>query len=148
MTANRCDLLSFFAKLIFTTTIFATSIFLFVLWFAFVLCKTDIYNNLHKASTVFIAVVICFRSLQNWYLQQQWFTRIKRIKVVICFRSLQNWYLQQLIQVFQPLSMCCDLLSFFAKLIFTTTKFRRRDFLFVLWFAFVLCKTDIYNNRW
>ncbi len=91
-----CDLLSFFAKLIFTTTISVYIKITDVLWFAFVLCKTDIYNNLFLFRSWINWVVICFRSLQNWYLQQQSF----------------NWKLP---------SGSCDLLSFFAKLIFTTT---------------------------
>ncbi len=116
-----CDLLSFFAKLIFTTTASRNKRRLGRLWFAFVLCKTDIYNN--------------------------WATkRNKRQLVVICFRSLQNWYLQQLTQSLSGGWFSCDLLSFFAKLIFTTTTYLNNSTACRLWFAFVLCKTDIYNN--
>ncbi len=91
------------------------------MWFAFVLCKTDIYNN----------TSIIWQS---------------RERVVICFRSLQNWYLQQRKFVVDTYYPSCDLLSFFAKLIFTTTVARDRTKTDQLWFAFVLCKTDIYNN--
>ena len=116
-----CDLLSFFAKLIFTTTKTKGISFVTLLWFAFVLCKTDIYNNNPNKISHSLSVVICFRSLQNWYLQQR-------------------------LKVGDTIKVSCDLLSFFAKLIFTTTK----DWLWLqqiqLWFAFVLCKTDIYNN--
>ncbi len=114
-------MLSFFAKLIFTTTLKFKIAASTLLWFAFVLCKTDIYNN-------------------------GWKNQLYQKLVVICFRSLQNWYLQQQILITDGTNICCDLLSFFAKLIFTTTLVFVGVCFFRLWFAFVLCKTDIYNN--
>ncbi len=116
-----CDLLSFFAKLIFTTTQKQHSKNVCQLWFAFVLCKTDIYNNKRTFTINASGVVICFRSLQNWYLQQRINALGSTYCVVICFRSLQNWYLQQPQESELVRLLSCDLLSFFAKLIFTTT---------------------------
>ena len=91
-----CDLLSFFELLIFTTTRLYTIYCVMPLWFAFILWTTDIYNN------------------------QRWAKKLL-IKVVICFHSLNYWYLQQLYWVMQCMVQSCDLLSFFELLIFTTT---------------------------
>ena len=117
----RCDLLSFFELLIFTTTIISYLYEVVLLWFAFILWTTDIYNN----ST------LCFRLLHQ---------------VVICFHSLNYWYLQQLFLYRWWRRIGCDLLSFFELLIFTTTSEVKRKAGQKLWFAFILWTTDIYNN--
>ncbi len=192
-----CDLLSFFELLIFTTTLKKRFFLLSKLWFAFILWTTDIYNNFRKLSEYLNTVVICFHSLNYWYLQQLlvnvhylfvrcdllsffelliftttllyncffvrvlwfafilWTTDIYNNRkslahhlqgVVICFHSLNYWYLQQQV-MFSPLySFSCDLLSFFELLIFTTTWSNLIDHKCLLWFAFILWTTDIYNN--
>ncbi len=166
-----CDLLSFFDFLIFTTIFGHWFCFNIQLWFAFVLWFSDIYNNLCRIFAWLFCVVICFRSLIFWYLQQLkygfvgqgegcdllsffdflifttiyqalkvlpsplwfafvlWFSDIYNnknmgyiwdVEVVICFRSLIFWYLQQLMILCLICHRCCDLLSFFDFLIFTT----------------------------
>ena len=119
----RCDLLSFFELLIFTTTKRLQGMGGFSLWFAFILWTTDIYNNIRTLRARFGRVVICFHSLNYWYLQQPSI-------------ELMQWFL------------CCDLLSFFELLIFTTTTFQKNQYYFPLWFAFILWTTDIYNNKY
>ena len=91
-----CDLLSFFELLIFTTTLFLSGKNEPVLWFAFILWITDIYHNKSEKDILPCSVVICFHSLNYWYLPQQ----------------------QQQQGIWQA---SCDLLSFFELLIFTTT---------------------------
>ena len=118
---GSCDLLSFFEILIFTTTIPAIIALIPQLWFAFILWNTDIYNNWKQIIFRHASVVICFHSLKYWYLQQ------------LFFRSSR-------------LAFCCDLLSFFEILIFTTTRTVSFKNAFWLWFAFILWNTDIYNN--
>ena len=119
---SSCDLLSFFELLIFTTTplIFASTATL--LWFAFILWTTDIYNNRMQVVNSNDAVVICFHSLNYWYLQQQSLSSV-------------------------GIAVCCDLLSFFELLIFTTTALTFLPEHPALWFAFILWTTDIYNNN-
>ena len=168
-----CDLLSFFELLIFTTTPKIIWTCHWWLWFAFILWTTDIYNNqagyYFNPETVVICfhslnywylqqpntaensiaeVVICFHSLNYWYLQQQFDKKSIGFLVVICFHSLNYWYLQQQISVITLVSCCCDLLSFFELLIFTTTVCFRWCNSYRLWFAFILWTTDIYNNFW
>ena len=118
---HGCDLLSFFELLIFTTTAESISSKSSSLWFAFILWTTDIYNNFTNIYFCIPLVVICFHSLNYWYLQQ---------------------HLRLLIQT----SYCCDLLSFFELLIFTTTSILIYSTAKSLWFAFILWTTDIYNN--
>ena len=119
--ASCCDLLSFFELLIFTTTRARYHTYQPKLWFAFILWTTDIYNNKKASAATPTTVVICFHSLNYWYLQQQ----------------ERNY----------PLSFkCCDLLSFFELLIFTTTMNSAQPAFAELWFAFILWTTDIYNN--
>ena len=117
-----CDLLSFFELLIFTTTPTNCRTDTTVLWFAFILWTTDIYNNV----------------IYHW--------RDERI-VVICFHSLNYWYLQQLEAIATIKESSCDLLSFFELLIFTTTSTWVATAGTGLWFAFILWTTDIYNNE-
>ena len=119
--AYGCDLLSFFELLIFTTTVSYSALQVLLLWFAFILWTTDIYNNL-----------IISKHLLPW--------------VVICFHSLNYWYLQQRADGNAKLRNSCDLLSFFELLIFTTTFWYRSKADDGLWFAFILWTTDIYNN--
>ena len=119
--AGGCDLLSFFELLIFTTTISNSSASIRVLWFAFILWTTDIYNNLAIANNIILHVVICFHSLNYWYLQQHYLNHSDNYE-------------------------SCDLLSFFELLIFTTTAIQLRVAENLLWFAFILWTTDIYNN--
>ena len=91
------------------------------MWFAFILWTTDIYNN---------------KKLM-----------ISKLKlVVICFHSLNYWYLQQLDDLRAEMLVSCDLLSFFELLIFTTTNGVIKYAKSMLWFAFILWTTDIYNN--
>ena len=116
-----CDLLSFFELLIFTTTLICWTRGVYLLWFAFILWTTDIYNNRKRRG-------------QGWS------------KVVICFHSLNYWYLQQLTYAGYFSKTCCDLLSFFELLIFTTTQNIPIIHSYKLWFAFILWTTDIYNN--
>ncbi len=116
-----CDLLSFFELLIFTTTPRVVGIMQYRLWFAFILWTTDIYNNFRSVCRYRLFVVICFHSLNYWYLQQQ---------------KNASW----------PPHRCCDLLSFFELLIFTTTRWVFHSICSPLWFAFILWTTDIYNN--
>ena len=170
---ERCDLLSFFELLIFTTTPYQVRRCLKKLWFAFILWTTDIYNNYLSCPKLSKKVVICFHSLNYWYLQQLqacprifypllWFAFIlwttdiynnvwwcyhSSVFVVICFHSLNYWYLQQLIMGLAYACSCCDLLSFFELLIFTTTALRKLCKSVMLWFAFILWTTDIYNNQ-
>ena len=117
------------------------------MWFAFILWTTDIYNNLpvlkesgwlvvicfHSLNYWYLqqpfillpppkAVVICFHSLNYWYLQQQRENIIDNVEVVICFHSLNYWYLQQRSESLTSFRQGCDLLSFFELLIFTTTR--------------------------
>ena len=89
-------MLSFFELLIFTTTGFSSNIERLRLWFAFILWTTDIYNNRLCILLYRGKVVICFHSLNYWYLQQQIIWYAKQPDVVICFHSLNYWYLQQL----------------------------------------------------
>ncbi len=196
-SAPCCDLLSFFELLIFTTTKDPFLTFMSKLWFAFILWTTDIYNNFMQVIQRLRQVVICFHSLNYWYLQQRnwiktrtsnscdllsffelliftttdalealytqglWFAFIlwttdiynnkglyslKRNYVVICFHSLNYWYLQQLVKRYGITVYGCDLLSFFELLIFTTTSVYVSICQYVLWFAFILWTTDIYNN--
>ncbi len=118
----RCDLLSFFEQLIFATTEAKTTLPPMVLWFAFILWTTDICNNLAFNYNIKKAVVICFHSLNNWYLQQRSDSAL-------------------------PGGLGCDLLSFFEQLIFATTLNVFYTFVLWLWFAFILWTTDICNNR-
>ena len=167
-----CDLLSFFELLIFTTTACYFLSCVIVLWFAFILWTTDIYNNHYLRAFSWSPVVICFHSLNYWYLQQHfsrcivfkpllWFAFILWTtdiynnlvseflltnSVVICFHSLNYWYLQQLFCKFCHPDKRCDLLSFFELLIFTTTSKSTWQSYLLLWFAFILWTTDIYNN--
>ena len=192
-----CDLLSFFELLIFTTTRNSQYVIRTWLWFAFILWTTDIYNNMLHIGVLFRCVVICFHSLNYWYLQQHsplnnhvlngcdllsffelliftttsvqeygkyiklWFAfilwttdiynNIKRAirywdYVVICFHSLNYWYLQQHGFFWGWATRSCDLLSFFELLIFTTTFHDGVGAEELLWFAFILWTTDIYNN--
>ena len=67
---NCCDLLSFFDFLIFTTIRCKIYVQSLQLWFAFVLWFSDIYNNIAIYKVGSNPVVICFRSLIFWYLQQ------------------------------------------------------------------------------
>ncbi len=120
-TNAGCDLLSFFDFLIFTTMLVVFVLLCIVLWFAFVLWFSDIYNNW----------AVCE------YTER---------RVVICFRSLIFWYLQQSNQLFCFSEPGCDLLSFFNFLIFTTIKHWKHRMDLQLWFAFVLWFSDIYNN--
>ena len=117
-----CDLLSFFDILIFMTTFGFIITNHYSLWFAFVLWYSDIYDN-----KVCYIIIGCF--------------------VVICFRSLIFWYLWQLEALTKGTLPSCDLLSFFDILIFMTTRLlaicRRK----MLWFAFVLWYSDIYDNN-
>ena len=116
-------MLSIFEILIFTTTSKAVYDSLRLLWFAFNLWDTDIYNN--------------------------WMMHTQLVKpVVICFQSLRYWYLQQQISAKFMSSSRCDLLSIFEILIFTTTGASGLFGVVALWFAFNLWDTDIYNNEW
>ncbi len=195
----RCDLLSFFELLIFTTTRWVFHSICSPLWFAFILWTTDIYNNIVPIFNLTEVVVICFHSLNYWYLQQPgstrgigttscdllsffelliftttvnaliptglllWFAFILWTtdiynnlgtsntlypSVVICFHSLNYWYLQQQTKSHNPVTAGCDLLSFFELLIFTTTRLQKYLAYPLLWFAFILWTTDIYNNIW
>ena len=122
MTVQECcDLLSFFELLIFTTTWLSQKQTDNALWFAFILWTTDIYHN-------------------NFQLKQD------RLPVVICFHSLNYWYLPQHILFQRVQTGSCDLLSFFELLIFTTTKVQNGLQEIMLWFAFILWTTDIYHN--
>ena len=112
-----CDLLSFFELLIFTTTTKNTTTSREWLWFAFILWTTDIYNNEEKD-----------------YREE--------VIVVICFHSLNYWYLQQHMEVLTSNKPGCDLLSFFELLIFTTTSRWIGLHRGKLWFAFILWTTD------
>ena len=116
-----CDLLSFFEQLIFGTTYCVSFRRQPVWWFAFILWTTDIWNNSYLKHKLVPAVVICFHSLNNWYLEQL---------NVICTDSRDS----------------CDLLSFFEQLIFGTTAGRGVMSNKQLWFAFILWTTDIWNN--
>jgi len=116
-----CDLLSFFEQLIFATTFDWVCSFAAELWFAFILWTTDICNN------------------NSYYI-------ISNSFVVICFHSLNNWYLQQLTHPSLQAARCCDLLSFFEQLIFATTLTGGNTIKTKLWFAFILWTTDICNN--
>ena len=91
-------------------------------------------------------VVICFHSLNYWYLQQRLVDSYLNMKVVICFHSLNYWYLQQQYNHYDYQLVSCDLLSFFELLIFTTTFKQNTGMVVGLWFAFILWTTDIYNN--
>ncbi len=148
LLVDSCDLLSFFELLIFTTTGCRYDTYPRLLWFAFILWTTDIYNNRKLLILGSECVVICFHSLNYWYLQQRNACNSIGRLVVICFHSLNYWYLQQQIFILNSSVSCCDLLSFFELLIFTTTRdvFIMRFWL--LWFAFILWTTDIYNNAY
>ncbi len=139
-------MLSFFELLIFTTTSWIKGYGCGLLWFAFILWTTDIYNNTDAKSWESIVVVICFHSLNYWYLQQPNIYGCQYLHVVICFHSLNYWYLQQQSRIEESGTPCCDLLSFFELLIFTTTIVIFSVYLPLLWFAFILWTTDIYNN--
>ena len=139
-------MLSFFELLIFTTTISTSNWLISVLWFAFFLWTTDIYNNNNIFIVFYCSVVICFLSLNYWYLQQLICYEQTKYPVVIWFLSLNYWYLQQHGITGVELMECCDLLSFFELLIFTTTLRTVLIFNSPLWFAFFLWTTDIYNN--
>ena len=116
-----CDLLSFFEQLIFATTDFTWCWCSTGLWFAFILWTTDICNNSSNRISSSNRVVICFHSLNNWYLQQHHCN---------CSRHTGR----------------CDLLSFFEQLIFATTLYDSIWSWNLLWFAFILWTTDICNN--
>ncbi len=116
-----CDLLSFFELLIFTPTRDTILLAVHQLWFAFILWTTDIYTNCLAKNKAIASVVICFHSLNYWYLHQQ-------------------------SGLIYSAETSCDLLSFFELLIFTPTQFNHRAFVAVLWFAFILWTTDIYTN--
>ena len=91
-----CDLLLFFEFMIFATTFKDYALRWVMLWFAFVLWIYDICHN-------------CI-NVRYW----------KRI-VVICFCSLNLWYLPQQIVTTCIISYSCDLLLFFEFMIFATT---------------------------
>ncbi len=117
-----CDLLSFFELLIFTPAEGRFWTFPGWLWFAFILWTTDIYTSNILLPLRLSPVVICFHSLNYWYLHQLcWNISIRRI-VVICFHSLNYWYLHQLSKGEETIKNSCDLLSFFELLIFTPAK--------------------------
>ena len=94
--SDGCDLLSFFEFMIFGTTSWNKCSFSNVLWFAFVLWIYDIWHNCSNLANFVENVVICFRSLNLWYLAQR-----------TLLLSIQE--------------LCCDLLSFFEFMIFGTT---------------------------
>ena len=94
--SNCCDLLSIFEYLIFATTVAGKYDNRIMLWFAFDLWISYICNNAIFFLTSNRAVVICFRSLNILYLQQQ------------------N-------QCMPDAETRCDLLSIFEYLIFATT---------------------------
>ncbi len=121
LSAIRCDLLSFFELLIFTPTRRWTGAKARRLWFAFILWTTDIYTNVLFTGRSLSAVVICFHSLNYWYLHQQHRNNTRVME-------------------------SCDLLSFFELLIFTPTIPRHQAAGELLWFAFILWTTDIYTN--
>ena len=139
-------MLSFFDILIFTTTGLDEILRHKELWFAFVLWYSDIYNNFYKFVWCHVMVVICFRSLIFWYLQQ--LTNLERTHRKRC--DLLSFFD---ILIFTT-TFCfsgsryfsCDLLSFFDILIFTTTTLLFAPLRPTLWFAFVLWYSDIYNN--
>ena len=115
---------SFFEFMIFATTPLKNEVNLIQLWFAFVLWIYDIcHNNLTPA-------------------------HMPRT-VVICFRSLNLWYLPQLISKYYSDTDSCDLLSFFEFMIFATTRCCKVASITKLWFAFVLWIYDIcHNSNW
>ena len=121
--APGCDLLSFFEFMIFATTIALYTNFNAPLWFAFVLWIYDICHNWDRHHPGHSTVVICFRSLNLWYLPQP---------------PLWPWLV----------SVSCDLLSFFEFMIFATTIALYTNFNAPLWFAFVLWIYDICHNGW
>ena len=116
-----CDLLSFFEFMIFGTTRRGFGLDIWLLWFAFVLWIYDIWHNYNDWKEIDMNVVICFRSLNLWYLAQQVSELDKRAPVVICFRSLNLWYLAQHCASALDSISRCDLLSFFEFMIFGTT---------------------------
>jgi len=116
------------------------------LWFAFVLWIYDICHNVTVDNATLAAVVICFRSLNLWYLPQRPLLKRAAGIVVICFRSLNLWYLPQHLQIMHPYLICCDLLSFFEFMIFATTMVMDAVGSGSLWFAFVLWIYDICHN--
>ena len=141
-----CELLLFFERLIFATTLDANGMYRRRLWIAFVLWKIDIcYNSkilIRIEGLLWIAFVlwkidICYNLLDNC---------IEVSEVVNCFCSLKDWYLLQPILTSETKGAGCELLLFFERLIFATT------FLLLvlqgvqLWIAFVLWKIDICYN--
>ena len=116
-----CDLLSFFDRTIFTTVLNVPEQMLGKLWFAFILWQNDIYNSIGNCQSPDGFVVICFHSLTERYLQQ-WREA-----------TSDTW-------------ICCDLLSFFDRTIFTTVDFELTIGRALLWFAFILWQNDIYNS--
>ena len=119
---DSCDLLSFFELLIFTTTNCLTRWSSTWLWFAFILWTTDIYNNINpktsKCHELWFAFILWTTDIYN----NKGFRMIGVPLVVICFHSLNYWYLQQPESSKSKTDQGCDLLSFFELLIFTTTK--------------------------
>ena len=169
--SQRCDLLSFFEFMIFGTTFRVNGFGMDMLWFAFVLWIYDIWHNLIYQSNwlpaLWFAFVLWIYDIwHNFYVLFYIF-----VDVVICFRSLNLWYLAQhmvakatsesscdLLSFFEfmifgttglfggSLRFCCDLLSFFEFMIFGTTHIFRIQCHESLWFAFVLWIYDIWHN--
>ena len=116
-----CDLLSFLEFMIFATTRCCKVASITKLWFAFVLWIYDICHNPYPSIPSNPLVVICFRSLNLWYLPQ--------------LNALKSKYAEG-----------CDLLSFFEFMIFATTLKIFSWSNTLLWFAFVLWIYDICHN--
>ena len=103
------------------TTLVRKGLGIDVLWFAFVLWYSDIYDNEKRSKD-------------------------EHDRVVICFRTLIFWYLWQPIAFLYGEPYRCDLLSYFDILIFMTTHYFVENTEPLLWFAFVLWYSDIYDN--
>ena len=93
----RCELLLFFERLIFATTSTPVPYASLTLWIAFVLWKIDICYNFGDGFMIVPKVVNCFCSLKDWYLLQ-----------LPTGRGLS--------------AHRCELLLFFERLIFATTR--------------------------
>ena len=119
-----CELLLFFERLIFATTVPKIGNIGNQLWIAFVLWKIDICYNAIRYIKITCVVVNCFCSLKDWYLLQQVPFWCKLIDVVNCFCSLKDWYLLQLDELVYSHYDGCELLLFFERLIFATTYLR------------------------
>ena len=169
---RSCDLLSYFDILIFMTTLPVLYSPVIMLWFAFVLWYSDIYDNLTKLSIInniccdllsYFDILIfmttrigrCVKFYVLWFAFVLWYSDIYDNFflqkycihfVVICFRTLIFWYLWQLLGNWKSEKWCCDLLSYFDILIFMTTCCTCCKANKLLWFAFVLWYSDIYDN--